>query len=78
MRLTSASLAPSAGLRIFKENGVSDEKLLYAGNVLAQLLDNDANGKVDNKKVWRRLKKIYGEKIKGKRPMPSLKPPTRS
>lgn len=69
MRLTSASLAPSAGLRIFKENGVSDEKLLYAGNVLAQLLDNDANGKVDNKKVWRRLKKIYGEKIKGKRPM---------
>lgn len=57
------------GLRVFKENGVSDEKLLYAGNVLAQLLDNDADGKVDNKKVWQRLKKIYGEKIKGKRPM---------
>ena len=48
LRLTSASLAPSAGLRIFKENGVSDEKLLYAGNVLAQLLDNDADGRPDD------------------------------
>ncbi|MEM7371187.1 MAG: hypothetical protein AAF587_21405 [Bacteroidota bacterium] len=39
------------GIKIFAVPEVADEKLLHAANVMAQYLDNDENGKVDNQKV---------------------------
>ncbi len=43
------------GVRTYATPGVPRAKLLHVANVLAQYLDNDANGAVDNRRVLRRL-----------------------
>ncbi len=39
------------GIDIYAVSGVSDEKLLHAANVMAQYLDNDEDGTIDNQLV---------------------------
>ena len=60
----SSSIAKSAGftkgisvfgINILATTGVSEDKLIHAANVMAELIDNDENGEVDNSCV---LKKI--------------------
>ena len=48
------------GLTVFATRSTSDSKLLHAANVLAQYLDNDADGIADNKLVLKSLQKERG------------------
>ena len=48
------------GLAVYATDKVSDEKLLHAAGVLAQYLDNDADGKPDNPRVITVLRKSKG------------------
>ena len=48
------------GLAVYATKKVSDEKLLHAAGVLAQYLDNDADGKPDNSLVIGTLLKSKG------------------
>ena len=43
------------GLGIYGENGVSDAKLLYVANILAELLDNDEDGVWDDPLLYQQL-----------------------
>lgn len=43
------------GIDIYAVSGVDDDKLLYAANVMAQYLDNDEDGTVDNQLVLDKL-----------------------
>ena len=36
------------GVNILATTGVSEEKLIHAANIMAELIDNDENGEVDN------------------------------
>ncbi len=63
----SFSAAKSAGfakgLRIFGVNilattGVSEEKLIHAANVMAELIDNDENGEADNSCVVKKINEL--------------------
>ena len=45
------------GVPVNAESCVSNRKLLHVARVLAEYLDNNNNGKVDNKRVVRQLKK---------------------
>ena len=47
-------------LSVFATRSTPDSKLLHAANVLAQYLDNDANGIADNKLVLKSLQKERG------------------
>jgi hypothetical protein len=44
------------GIDIYAVKDVEDKKLLHAANVLAQYLDNDEDGSVDNDKVVNKMK----------------------
>ena len=48
------------GVSIFATHDTPDKKLLHAANVLAQYLDNDADGIPDNKLVLKALKEHRG------------------
>ena len=48
------------GIAIFATHDTPDTKLLHAANVLAQYLDNDADGTPDNKLVLKALKEHHG------------------
>lgn len=48
------------GVPVNAESCVSNRKLLHVARVLAEYLDNNNNGKVDNKRVVRQLKKREG------------------
>ncbi len=65
------------GLYIYATNTTSDDKLLHAANILAQYIDNDEDGLVDNPKILKALldgrgsivmRKTEGENITGARP----------
>ena len=43
-------------LSIYAESGVNDANILHAANILAELLDNDENGTVDDPALWEILK----------------------
>ncbi len=43
------------GVRLYATPAVPAKKLLHAANVMAQYLDNDADGAVDNRQVLRKL-----------------------
>ena len=43
------------GLRVLSTNAVSDAKVLHTANVLAEYLDNDENGSVDQPSVLSKL-----------------------
>ena len=45
------------GLKLYATKGCPDEKLLHAAGVLAQYLDNDEDGKVDNSRVLKEMHK---------------------
>ncbi len=45
------------GIDIYAVSGVDDAKLLHAANVMAQYLDNDEDGKVDNQLVLDKMLK---------------------
>lgn len=45
------------GIDIYAVSGVSDEKLLHAANVMAQYLDNDEDGVVDDQLVLGKMLK---------------------
>ena len=45
------------GIDIYAVSGVADEKLLHAANVMAQYLDNDEDGTVDNAEVLEQMQK---------------------
>ncbi len=49
------------GIDIYATSGVEDTKLLHAANVLAQYLDNDEDGKIDNQLVLDKMRanKVY-------------------
>lgn len=51
------------GLTVFATRSTSDSKLLHAANVLAQYLDNDADGFPDNKLVIKSLQKERGAMV---------------
>lgn len=40
------------GIKIYGLDGVEDVKMLHAANIMAQYLDNDENGVIDNQKVY--------------------------
>jgi hypothetical protein len=44
------------GISIYAVKEVEDKKLLHAANVMAQYLDNDEDGKVDNQEVLDKMK----------------------
>ena len=46
------------GVNILATNGVSEEKLIHAANVMAELIDNDENGEVDNSCVVKKLNEL--------------------
>ena len=48
------------GIKIYATEGVKNEKLLHAASVMAEYLDNDENGLVDNQKV---LDKLIDKKV---------------
>ena len=48
------------GIPVKAESCVSNKKLLHVAHVLAEYLDNNNNGKVDNKNVVKQLKKRTG------------------
>jgi len=48
------------GVPIYATSGVSDDKVLHAANVLAQYLDNDADGTPDNPLVVEKIKANNG------------------
>jgi len=48
---------------VFATNATSDRKLLHAANVLAQYLDNDANGIPDNKLVLKSIQQQNGAMV---------------
>ncbi|MAI70154.1 MAG: hypothetical protein CMM01_10600 [Rhodopirellula sp.] len=48
------------GVSVFATHDTQDKKLLHAANVLAQYLDNDADGTPDNKPVLKALKEHHG------------------
>lgn len=62
---------------IYAASGVEDAKLLHAANVMAQYLDNDEDGQVDNPKVVETMKanKAFLFMWKTERDIPSS-PPT--
>jgi len=43
------------GLSVYGENGISDEKLIYVANIMAELLDNDENGEWDDTALFDKL-----------------------
>jgi hypothetical protein len=43
------------GLGVYAEEGVQDEQLLYAANIMAELLDNNEDGTVDDEAVLAEL-----------------------
>ena len=43
------------GIKIYATNKVDNEKVLHAASILAEYLDNDEDGKVDNQKVVDKL-----------------------
>ena len=45
------------GVKILATDEVTDEKLMHAGKVLAQYLDNDEDGNADNSLVVKQLNK---------------------
>eukprot|EP00413_Alexandrium_margalefii_P037252 CAMPEP_0204591808 /NCGR_PEP_ID=MMETSP0661-20131031/50572_1 /ASSEMBLY_ACC=CAM_ASM_000606 /TAXON_ID=109239 /ORGANISM="Alexandrium margalefi, Strain AMGDE01CS-322" /LENGTH=332 /DNA_ID=CAMNT_0051601965 /DNA_START=46 /DNA_END=1040 /DNA_ORIENTATION=+ len=45
------------GVQVVATKGVPDEKALRVANVLAEFLDNDADGKLDNEKVVREMQR---------------------
>jgi hypothetical protein len=46
------------GVNILATTGVSEEKLIHAANVMAELIDNDENGEVDNSCVVKKLNEL--------------------
>ncbi|MEL6255756.1 MAG: hypothetical protein AAFR87_27370 [Bacteroidota bacterium] len=44
------------GISIYAVAEVEDKKLLHAANIMAQYLDNDEDGEVDNSLVWEKMK----------------------
>lgn len=42
---------------VYASSSVASDKLLHAANVLAQYLDNDENGEVDNALIWESMKR---------------------
>lgn len=46
------------GVNILATNGVSEKKLIHAANVMAELIDNDENGEVDNSCVVKKLNEL--------------------
>jgi hypothetical protein len=46
------------GINILATNGVSEGKLIHAANVMAELIDNDENGKVDNSCVMKKISEL--------------------
>ena len=46
------------GVNILATNEVSEEKLIHAANVMAELIDNDENGEVDNSCVVKKLNEL--------------------
>ena len=49
------------GIKIYATEGVKNEKLLHAASIMAEYLDNDEDGLVDNQKVLNKLidKKVW-------------------
>ena len=43
------------GLGIYAEANVADAHVLHAAHILAELLDNDENGEVDDQALWAKL-----------------------
>ena len=43
------------GIKIYATNKVDNEKMLHAASILAEYLDNDEDGQVDNQKVVDKL-----------------------
>ena len=48
------------GIKIYATEGVKNEKLLHAASIMAEYLDNDEDGVVDNQKI---LDKIINRKV---------------
>ena len=46
------------GVNILATNEVSEEKLIHAANVMAELIDNDENGEVDNSCIVKKLNEL--------------------
>lgn len=46
------------GINILATTGVSEDKLIHAANILAELIDNDENGETDNSCVVKKLNEL--------------------
>mgnify|MGYP001351993243 CR=1 FL=1 len=51
-------------IHIYAESSISDEKVLYAASIAAELLDNDEDGVIDddNVKDWYEYRNNSGDK----------------